>query len=235
MSTFVDESVYARRDRTIPKGIVYDASTRESGSMMDREKRSEVPTSETSDAVRTLLLQIRSAEGSEHSGFDALMELYLQLNERTVELFSAELGSDTDRDDVRQEALMGLYRAALSFDLSQDKVSFGLYAQICMTNRMVSYMRAYNKRKEAELREVPEELCSDETVPAFLEEERIRCTYEVIRRLLSPFEYTIWCHYVGAASVREIAQAVGKSEKSVSNAITRIRKKLRDARAEFDF
>ena len=58
--------------------------------------------------------------------------------------------------------------------------------------------------------------------------------YEVLRRVLSPFEFRIWECYVKGESAREIAAAVGKSEKSVTNAIGRIRKKLRDARGEFD-
>lgn len=203
--------------------------------MKDNEKRREEPFGESSDPIRMLLIQIRNAEGYEYSGFDSLVEQYLPLIEKTVDRFSSELVSETDRDDLRQEALMSLYRAALSFDLSQEKVSFGLYAQICMTNRMVSYMRVYNKRKDEELFRVSEQTYSDESMLSFYEEERIRYTYEVIRRLLSPFEYTVWCHYVGAASVKEIAAAVGKSEKSVSNAIARIRQKLRAARTEFDF
>ena len=202
--------------------------------MQDSEKRSDIPSEVSSESIRALLTQIRSAEGSESEGFDALMKLYLPLIGKTVERFSSELVSETDRDDLRQEALMSLYRAALSFDLSQEKVSFGLYAQICMTNRMVSYMRAYNKRRNEELDRVPEQISWDEPMLSVLAEERLRYTYAVIRRLLSPFEYTIWCHYVGAASVSEIARAVGKSEKSVSNAIARIRRKLREARAEFD-
>ena len=203
--------------------------------MKDSEKKREIPIGESLDPVRMLLNQIQNAEESEHDGFDALLERYLPLIEKIVDRFSSELISETDRDDLRQEALMSFYRAALSFDLSQDKVSFGLYARVCMTNRMVSYMRTYNKRREEELCRVSDQVCSDESILTFHEEERIRCTYEVIRRILSPFEYTIWCHYVGAASVKEIATAVGKSEKSVSNAIARIRKKLRSARTEFDF
>ncbi len=204
--------------------------------MKNTEKTNDTAKREARDQVRALILQIRSSDADAQSGFDLLMERYLPLIEKTVERFSDVLVSDTDRDDLRQEALMSLYRAAMSFDLSQDKVSFGLYAQICMTNRMVSYVRAYEKRRDEQILPIDEQICSDETpISALEEEERVRCTYEVIRRVLSPFEYKVWCHYVGGSLVSEISALVRKDEKSVSNAISRIRRKLRAARKEFDF
>ena len=39
----------------------------------------------------------------------------------------------------------------------------------------------------------------------------------------------------GESYAKEIAAALGKNEKAVSNAIGRIRKKLKAARADFDF
>ena len=204
--------------------------------MKNTEKKNGKAQSGTPDEVRALLTAIRSADTNEESGFDALVERYLPLIEKTVEHFSDVLVSDTDRDDLRQEALMSLYRAAISFDLSQSKVSFGLYAQICMTNRMISFVRSYQKRREEQILPIDERICSDETpLAAIEEEERVRRTYEVIRRVLSPFEYTVWCHYVGGSAIAEIAISVGKDEKSISNAISRIRRKLREARTEFDF
>lgn len=190
-----------------------------------------------SETVRAWLLRLRESKTDDaESAFDALMERYLPLIEKTVDRFSDGLVSETDRDDLRQEALMSLYRAAISYDLSQDKVSFGLYARICMTNRMVSWMRAYKQRGEEQTIPIDEGICSDETPHSAVEEaERIRNTYAVIRRVLSPFEYTVWHHYVGGKTAKEIAASLGKTEKSVANAISRIRGKLRAARAEFDF
>ena len=78
---------------------------------------------------------------------------------------------------------------------------------------------------------------SDEDSPSaeIMKAELLQDIYEVLRRVLSPFEYKIWECYVRGESAREIAKAVGTGEKSVTNAIGRIRRKLRDARSEFDF
>lgn len=202
------------------------------------------------ESVSALLARLRASEGmdpcdaggdAEGDAFASLMERYLPLIEKTVNRFSGE--SDVDRDDLRQEALMSFYRAAIRYDVErEEQVSFGLYAQICMTNRLISCVKRWKRQSEGQILLdeqndfglVPSD-DGDDPSSMVLREERLERTYRVLRRVLSPFEYEIWGHYVGGAGVAEIAQRVGKSEKSVSNAIGRIRKKLKEARTEFDF
>ena len=193
-----------------------------------------------SDVV-ALLLQLRATEANpecstEDESFGALMQIYLPLIEKTVSRFDQE--SSPEREDLRQEALMGFYRAAMSYDAEQNGVSFGLYAQICMTNRLVSFCRSYARNEALLVTDGEDEMpISDEDSPSaeIMKAELLQDIYEVLRRVLSPFEYKIWECYVRGESAREIAKAVGTGEKSVTNAIGRIRRKLRDARSEFDF
>ena len=197
-----------------------------------------------SEDIRLLLLRIRAGDGrdeeAESDAFAALMDRYLPLIEKTVSRFDNSQVSDADREDLRQEALMSLYRAALSFDLCQSNVSFGLYAQICMTNRLISCVRRIARRAE----EQPLSLADEAAIPAdergdpayaYEAQERLRHTYGVLRRVLSAFEFTVWRAYLGGKTAKEIAEEVGKTEKSVTNAIGRIRRKLKTARSEFDF
>ena len=193
-----------------------------------------------SDVV-ALLLQLRATEANpecstEDESFGALMQIYLPLIEKTVSRFDQE--SSPEREDLRQEALMGFYHAATSYDGEQKRVSFGLYAQICMTNRLVSFCRSYARREALPLAEDENDMPAtdegDSPSAEIMKAELLHEIYEVLRRVLSPFEFRIWECYVRGESAREIAAAVGKSEKSVTNAIGRIRKKLRDARGEFD-
>ena len=51
--------------------------------------------------------------------------------------------------------------------------------------------------------------------------------YEEIDRKLSPVEKKVVRLYIQGASHSEIARAIGKEEKAVSNALTRIRNKLK--------
>lgn len=199
--------------------------------------------------VRCLIERVRAEQAAEDGNgdtegdaFGMLMERYLPLIEKTVGRFSSDLASNADREDLRQEALMTFYRAVLTYDLSQDRVQFGLYAQICMTNRMVSCMRRMRRLEAEQSLFVKDETeisaeegnAADPTV-GIAEEERLQHTCSVIRRVLSTFEYTVWEHYVAGKTAKEIAERLCKSEKTVSNAIGRIRKKLREVRSEFDF
>ena len=51
--------------------------------------------------------------------------------------------------------------------------------------------------------------------------------YSAIKKNLSDYEYTIWHSYMLGKTAKEIGEMLGKDEKSVSNAVYRIRKKLR--------
>ena len=59
-----------------------------------------------------------------------------------------------------------------------------------------------------------------------MEQERTEELYSVIRKHLSDFEYLVWHEYVAGRTAKEIGARVGKDEKSVSNALSRARKKL---------
>ena len=60
-----------------------------------------------------------------------------------------------------------------------------------------------------------------------LKDERMKEMYEEIDRKLSPVEKKVVRLYIQGASHSEIAKAIGKEEKAVSNALTRIRNKLK--------
>ena len=49
-----------------------------------------------------------------------------------------------------------------------------------------------------------------------------------IHNCLSDYEYVIWHNYMSGKTAKEIAATMGKNERSISNAIYRIRRKLRD-------
>ncbi len=68
---------------------------------------------------------------------------------------------------------------------------------------------------------------SEDPSVRILEQERIKNLYSVIRKNLSNFEYRVWQLYMSGRTAAEIGRMVGKDEKSINNAIYRIRRKLR--------
>jgi len=179
---------------------------------------------------RTLHLICRFRAGDE-TAFDELLLQYQPLIESLVTKFSSEEHSATSREDLRQEAAVAFYRSLLSYDLEQRDVEFGLYAKICLSNALISKLRArknpveefsYDAKQEIEM--VGE---SEDPAERLLEQERLSALYAVIRETLSEFEYRVWNLYLSGRTTREIGKSVGRDEKSIANAIYRIRKKLR--------
>ena len=78
----------------------------------------------------------------------------------------------------------------------------------CLENRELSWLR-FNER--------------------VLEEERCKMLYESVRNTLSAYENRIWWLYLSGRTAKNIAQELNTDEKSVQNAIYRIRRKLRAA------
>ena len=74
--------------------------------------------------------------------FDSISEKYAPLIRTLIAKYCTSVAeTDAEYEDVHQEALIALYNAALSYDMNQDEVSFGLYAKICVGNRIISVIR----------------------------------------------------------------------------------------------
>ena len=173
---------------------------------------------------------IRRIREGDQSAFAELLNDYLPLVHAEVSRHAAELG-EQDREDLRQIALVALYRAALGFDLAQCEVEFGLYAKICIANALVSQLRVIRRRVpevSAEELMLADE-CGEDPTRRVLEQEAAEALYAKIRALLSPYENRVWGLFVAGHSAREIAQLLKKEPHSVENAVYRIRQKLRVA------
>lgn len=142
--------------------------------------------------------------------------------------------SEYDIQDIKQEELIAFYRAIISYDVAQSDVKFGLYAKICVTNSMISYKRAI-RRKSHDISFVGDDMYNftdpDGEIQKMYEmRESERELGEQIERTLSTYENEVWSYYVNGFSTKEIAIKLNCSEKSIDNAIFRIRKKLRTLR-----
>ena len=131
--------------------------------------------------------------------------------------------------DLEQEARLALFRAAQSFDSAQEDVQFGLYAKICIRNSFVSLLRKQRSRRFTEKRSVHESSSSREADPLLLavENDVSHRLSDRISQALSSYENSILEQYVSGMSVKNISLSVGKSEKSVHNALYRIRVKIK--------
>lgn len=163
--------------------------------------------------------------------FTKLVDIYNPLLKKILNLHTTEEMSKEDVEDLSQEELIAFYRAVINFDKEQTDVEFGLYAKICITNSMISYKRAAAKKSNESLigdDEMNSITDPEGEVPKFFEmRESERELGEQIEKTLSEYENEVWAYYVNGCSSKEIAAKLNSNEKSIDNAIFRIRKKLK--------
>ena len=147
-----------------------------------------------------------------------------------------------DGEDLIQEGMFGLLSAIREFDLSMN-TSFKTYAEICVKRRIYSAIKTASRKKHEPLNDMVsfDDVLSDESKSNTVSygeayrrtpEEQVlarESADEIIQaysRCLSKFEVEILNHYLTGLSYSEIAEACGRTEKSVDNAVQRIRRKL---------
>lgn len=171
---------------------------------------------------------INAARSGDESAFEALLEAYEPLIDAMSRSFANVSEDSESQEDLRQEACIALYKAVQSYDSTQAEVSFGLYAKMCVRNRLVSYTRKFRRRESV----VPleERIKTEEDVTqGVVAEEAYMELYRRIEAVLSPYESHVWWLYLSGQTTGAIAASLCKDERSVQNAIYRIRKKLRVA------
>lgn len=146
-----------------------------------------------------------------------------------------------DSEDLIQEGMFGLLSAIRKYDCA-GTASFKTYAEQCIRNRIISAIESASRSKHTPLNEgislddltentsefhvASENLFlrqTEETVLAKEHETEIMIQKQTI---LSRLEKQVLEMYLKGLSYKEIAESLNKSEKSIDNAIQRIRKKF---------
>lgn len=146
-----------------------------------------------------------------------------------------------DSEDLTQEGMFGLLSAIRRFD-ADSGANFRTFAEHCIRNRIRSAVRSAARQKHQPLNDGVslEYILSEEsqTQSAHFEpfsrspEEQVLAResekefYSTFSRCLSPLETQILRLYLDGLSYREISEQTGRAEKSVDNAVQRIRRKL---------
>jgi len=171
-----------------------------------------------------LLKLINGVKEGKDLSFSELCEAFSPLmRSQVTRMFGA---SSSEYDDRLQDAAMALYSAAISYDTAQEKVTFGLYAKICIRNSLVSIKRKEKKNaKKSNSYALAEKKLSRE-MQREASREKLEENEEMLSQL-SSYERMVLLLYLNGHSYREIGSALKKSEKSVENALYRTRSKLK--------
>ena len=162
---------------------------------------------------------LRSVREREKGAFERLLDLYRPLLNATVSSFGEDDGV------MMQEATIALYHAALAY--REDRgTTFGSFAKTCVKNALISTLR--RKPSDAPIDEAVTVDAALEPENLLIITETVEAFYSLCAELLSPFEFKTVLQRIHGDSNREIAVRLGKTEKSVANAIGRAVKKLRE-------
>ena len=174
-----------------------------------------------------LLLLAKEGDGD---AFARLADEYKPMLDSSVAPYRGDL-SEQDMEDLQQEALLAFHRAVQSYELLYGNVSFGLYAKICVGKAIASALRQLKKNAGVvviSLDEVePSEFVSGDPADSVIEKENAAELRSLIRENLSKYENSVWWMHYSGMSIEEIADSIGSTKKSVSNALARIKRKLR--------
>ncbi len=175
--------------------------------------------------------ELDAVKNGDKNAFNGLAERFLPLikKETAAAIFRSE-SLKAHYDEIRQEALMALYDAALTYN-GGESVTFGLYAKICIHNRIISYVRktgAQERRAEKNRAAAEKSLKkSDAPEELLLALEKNTELKRFLSESLSPLEKKAFALYLEKKSYAEIATALGRKEKTVDNAIFRVKSKIK--------
>lgn len=140
-----------------------------------------------------------------------------------------------DSEDLLQEGMFGLIKAMREFRADRE-ASFQTFAEVCIRSRLCSVIRASRAGKHSPLNEsVPLNAFLLDAQPQYsqldpedllIDREKAAALLNQVRSQLSKLEVRVLDLYLDGCSCGEIAATVGKSYKSVDNAVQRIRRKI---------
>lgn len=153
-----------------------------------------------------------------------------------------------DREDLLQIGMIGLWQSIMDYSCDRD-ISFLSFARICIERHVITAIKTATRRKQTPLNAaISLDYCTEELDSEFnlsevlisdleldpeemlLRKEESRRRKQVLKRLLSRFEWEVLRRYNQGRSYCEIAHELACNTKSVDNALGRIKRKIISAR-----
>ncbi len=165
--------------------------------------------------------------------FTVLTDRYLKLIRSITSKYKI---SGLEFEDLTQEGLLGLLSAVKTYN-AQKGATFKTYAGLCINRRIITLLERSGNNKSKALNDyislydkdiddiMPEEGVNPEE--NFIGKESLQSLKKTISECLSEKEKQVLELYLAGESYANIADKLKMSQKSVDNALQRIRRKLR--------
>lgn len=142
----------------------------------------------------------------------------------TVRIKASRLAhKPADIEDLMQEGLIGLFRAAMTYDGSKG-AKFSTYSGVCIDNCMKTAFRAEDTTLTEEVPEVGTDISPESII---LERESEQEISKEIRLHLSDKEWQIFQMFLSGSTYSQMADKLNIPSKAVDNALQRVRRKLK--------
>lgn len=187
---------------------------------------------------------IEETKGGNSYAMETLINRYKNLvrkNAKTMYLIGGE------RDDLIQEGMIGLYKAIRDYKKEKNN-NFFRFADLCISRQIYTAVKNSNTRKnqplnnyisfdaaeqkegssreEATLLEQYIWASSQNPEDMLINKENKEFVEQYLKSRLSPFEMQVLKIYLEEENYAKVAEKLGKSLKTVDNALQRARKKL---------
>ncbi len=149
-----------------------------------------------------------------------------------------------DKEDIIQEGMIGLFKAIRDFN-SQKLASFKGFAELCIKRQIITAVKTATRQKhmplntyvslsnpmyDGESEGLLEEVLSgtSETDPErlFISKENAEFLNIKMEEVLSELEKSVLAFYLEGKSYQEIGEILDKPQKSIDNALQRVKKKM---------
>lgn len=181
---------------------------------------------------------IRRLRMGETGIIDYLMEKYKNLVRKEANAMYL-LGGETD--DLIQEGMIGLFKAIQNYQPDRE-ASFQTFAGLCIDRQLYSAVQNSNRQKhlplntyislsneeESEHLEGSWDSRTEDPESIVIDQESTRNLEQEISKVLSPMENKVLDYYMKGYGYVKIAEIMGKTPKSIDNALQRIRGKIRN-------
>ena len=182
------------------------------------------------------------AQAGDREAEDILIRRYVEMIRGKAHLYFI-VGADSE--DVIQEGMIGLFKAIHDYSGNRE-ATFKTFAELCINRQILTAVKTASRRKHQPLNDsVSLSTPVDETGGGTLEESLggdMASNPEVVfmentlsslltdenSTLFSSMERRVLKEYLAGKKYPEIAQSLGKSYKTIDNAMQRIRKKINE-------
>lgn len=182
---------------------------------------------------------LKLIEGKDNDAMEYMIKKYSPIVKKEIRTMYL-IGAETE--DLYQEGMIGLFKAIRDFEPDKGAI-FSTFATMCVKNQVKSAVTAANRKKHIPLNQYisiyasaedsgsNEELFLDDGVKTnpekkVLAKENENELLKSIKEKLSKLEVQVLNLYLDGLSYAEIGEEINKTEKSVNNALQRIRGKL---------